>query len=65
MIAPLFNNTDIVVLPEMFNTGFSMNPEDLGEMSGAETYNWMKNTAVKGNFGLCGSYIVSENNKYL
>jgi omega-amidase len=64
MILPLLKNTDLVVLPEMFNTGFSMNPDGLGEMMRDETFNWMKNTAVKGNFGLCGSYIVAENNHY-
>ncbi|MCX6325885.1 MAG: amidohydrolase [Bacteroidia bacterium] len=61
LIIPLFNNTDIVILPEMFNTGFSMNTEHLCESPEAETFNWMKNIAQKGNFGLCGSYIVKEN----
>jgi predicted amidohydrolase len=61
LISPLFKKTDIVVLPEMFNTGFSMNPEQLSESPDAETFDWMKNTAQKGNFGLCGSYMVKEN----
>jgi len=65
LITPLFNNTDIVILPEMFNTGFSINPSKLGEETKGETYQWMKSLAVKGNFGICGSYIVSESNKYL
>jgi omega-amidase len=62
LIHPLFNKTDIVILPETFNTGFSMNPEDLPELPGKDTFDWMKNTAEKGNFGLCGSYMVFENN---
>jgi len=62
LILPLFNNTDIVVLPEMFNTGFSMNPDTLSELPGRDTFEWMKSTAKKGNFGLCGSYIITENN---
>lgn len=61
LILPLHNRTDIVVLPEMFNTGFSMNPELLSESFKAETFDWMINIAYKGNFGLCGSYIVREN----
>ncbi|MCX6254612.1 MAG: amidohydrolase [Bacteroidia bacterium] len=61
LILPLYEKTDIVVLPEMFNTGFSMNPGQLSELPQAETFNWMKNTAQKGNFGLCGSYMVKEN----
>ncbi len=64
MLVPLYNNTDIVILPEMFNTGFSMDPARLAEHPGQETFGWMKSTAEKGNFGLCGSYIVSEKNRF-
>jgi omega-amidase len=64
LITPLYNRTDFVILPEMFNTGFSMNPLKLGEPLYGETYEWMKSIAVKGNFGLCGSYIVKENMKF-
>lgn len=64
MISSLFDNTDLVVLPELFNTGFSMNPDRLSELPGSETFNWMKGIADKGNFGLCGSYIVNENNHF-
>jgi omega-amidase len=63
LILPLFNNTDLVVLPEMFSTGFSMNPQSLSEPPGKDTFEWMKNMAVKGDFGLCGSYMVSEDNQ--
>jgi len=61
LISPLFNKTDIVILPEMFNTGFSMNTQLLCEAPQSETYKWMKDIAEKGNFGVCGSYIVKEN----
>jgi omega-amidase len=60
LILPLFNKTDIVILPEMFNTGFSMNPAKLCESPDGETFLWMKSIADKGNIGLCGSYIVKE-----
>jgi predicted amidohydrolase len=60
LISPLLNETDIVILPEMFNTGFSMNPEQLNEPSNGETLAWMKSIAGKGDFGICGSYIVKE-----
>jgi omega-amidase len=56
--------TDIVVLPEMFNTGFSMDPEQLNESPGSATFEWMINMSEKGNFGICGSYIVREKNRY-
>lgn len=64
LIKPLFNKTALVILPEMFNTGFSMNPSLLAESSDGITHNWMKNLATEGNFGLCGSFIVKENGNY-
>ena len=62
LIFPLYNKTDIVILPEMFTTGFSMNPDSLSELPGKDTFVWMKSMAEKGNFAVCGSYMVSENN---
>jgi omega-amidase len=62
LLLPLRHNTDLVVLPEMFSTGFSMHPRNLSEPPRKETFIWMKRMAVEGGFGLCGSYIVSENN---
>jgi predicted amidohydrolase len=64
LIRPLYNNTDLVVLPEMFNTGFTMKPEFFWEHYDAETFKWMQDTAKKGNFGLCGSYIVKDGSDY-
>lgn len=65
IISPLYNKTDIVVLPEMFNTGFSMNTHRLGEEGDAETIQWLRVIAKKGNLGICGSYIAKENSKFL
>lgn len=64
VISPLFNKTDLVILPEMFNTGFSMDPGRLGELPGEETFLWMKSIADRGNLGICGSYIIKENNRF-
>ena len=60
LLSPLKNKTDLVILPEMFNTGFSMKPAELSEPPNGETFRWMKSIAEKGNFGVCGSYIVKE-----
>ncbi len=51
---------DIIILPEMFTTGFTMNHEKLSEPPRGETYKWMAGMASAGNFGICGSYIVRE-----
>jgi omega-amidase len=64
LIFPVYNKTDIVVLPEMFNTGFSLNPEHLSEPPLGETFEWMRIISGKGSFGLCGSYIVEQDNQF-
>lgn len=64
LISPLYNKTDLVILPEMFNTGFSMKPDKLSEPDTGVTSDWMRSIADAGNIGLCGSYIVNEANNY-
>lgn len=56
--------TDLVILPEMFNTGFTMRPSDLSEKPESDTFEWMMSLALRFNIGLCGSYIVEEDNNY-
>lgn len=56
--------TELVILPEMFSTGFSMNPSLLAETMNGETITWMKNIAAKKGIILTGSVIVEDNKKY-
>ena len=49
--------TEIVVLPEMFSTGFSMKPELLAETMEGETVQWMKRIAAEKKIILTGSFI--------
>lgn len=56
--------TDLIVLPEMFNTGFSMNAESLAEEMNGKTMQWMAQTAEKYECVVTGSLIIKENNKY-
>ena len=56
--------SDIIILPEMFTTGFTMNPESLSETMDGQTINWMKNNAKKVNSVICGSIIVKENGSF-
>jgi len=63
----LFNyeeETDLIVLPEMFNTGFSMSAEKLAEPMNLHTFKWMKQMATQKNIVITGSYIVKEDGKY-
>lgn len=56
--------TDIIVLPEMFNTGFSMNVEMLAEGQVSPTSLWMKSLAEEFDAGICGSFIIRQNSSY-
>jgi predicted amidohydrolase len=64
MISAIPAGTDIIILPEMFNTGFSMKPAELSESPKSVTFDWMHDIAAKLNFGICGSYIISENSNF-
>jgi predicted amidohydrolase len=64
LIHPLLNETDLIVLPEMFSTGFTMNTTGESEEMNGLTFAWMKEKAVEGNFGICGSFIVREEGKF-
>ena len=56
--------TDVVFLPEMFSTGFSMNVSELAETMDGETVSWMKMRSGERQIALCGSLIVKENGQY-
>lgn len=58
------NETDLIVLPEMFNTGFSMNAHALAEKPGGLTMQWMAEVAHALNSAICGSLIITEKNKF-
>jgi omega-amidase len=57
-------NTEIVVLPEMFSTGFSMKPETLAERMDGPSMDWMKKTAAQKRVILTGSLIIEEEGNY-
>lgn len=54
------DKTEIVVLPEMFNTGFTMRPEQLAETMEGETVNWMKRVAMGKRVVLVGSVAIEN-----
>jgi len=57
--------TEVVILPEMFSTGFSMKPELLSEKMDGETIRWMKRISSSKKIILTGSIIIEEDGKYL
>jgi omega-amidase len=56
--------TDLVVLPEMFTTGFSMNARDFAESVEGSTLFWMKDIAARKDVAVTGSVMVEEDGKY-
>ena len=63
-VKSITNKPDVVVLPEMFTTGFSMQPQGLAETMKGDTIKWMVNLASEVKSALCGSLIIKEDNKY-
>ena len=61
-IEGLKQKTEIVILPEMFSTGFSMNPASLAETMDGPTIQWMKKIAGEKKIILTGSIIAKEEN---
>lgn len=57
-------SADLIVLPEMFSTGFCTQPRLAAEPLGGETLPWMKRIAQKTDCALAGSVAVEENGNY-
>ena len=62
LIASLTAPTDLIVLPEMFTTGFSMNAVKNAEPPGGATEQWLQQLARSYNCAVTGSIAVNENN---
>ncbi len=56
--------SDLVILPEMFTTGFSMQPHKFAEAMHGPTTQWLQKMANQTNKTIIGSLIIKENNKY-
>lgn len=55
---------DLIVLPEMFTTGFTMSPGNIEEKEGLTTLDWMKKMAANKNSAVVGSIVFHDNNNY-
>lgn len=60
-IASIEQQTNLIVLPEMFTTGFSMQPEKLADTMDGETIKWLQAKASEKNCVITGSFICKEN----
>ena len=56
-------STDLIILPEMFSTGFSMRPYLFAEKPDGSAFKWMQKTAAEKNAVVCGSIMTTEKGK--
>lgn len=64
LLASLKRETDLIVLPEMFTSGFMMDEKHLVAAKSSEALHWMISMAKDLNAKILGSMIVEENDQY-
>jgi len=60
----LTSEVDLVILPEMFSTGFTMSPQHIAEANDGITIVTLRQFSKLYDIAICGSFAASENNKY-
>jgi len=63
-ISEISEEIDLIVLPEMFTTGFTMNALEVSETMQGASIVWMQDLAKKVNAAICGSLIIEEQGNY-
>jgi omega-amidase len=63
-LSSIREKTDLIILPEMFNTGFTMSAELLAEPMDGKTMQWMQQVAKKYDCVVTGSIIITEDDKF-
>jgi len=64
-INSIVEQTDVIVLPEMFSTGFSMKPEEFAESMNGSSVAWMRRMADRSGALLIGSLIIEDDGRYV
>lgn len=65
LIKPLYKQTDVVVLPEMFSTGFAVNNPELAEDIDGEAFSLVKKWAKNGDMAIAGSIMTKDGSNYV
>ena len=63
-ITGFMEDVDLIVLPEMFSSGFTMNPKVVAETMQGETVSWLQHLAKAKNCAITGSLVIEENGNY-
>lgn len=65
LLASAQGQPDVIILPEMFGSGFTMQPETVAQEMEGEAVQWMRDTAGKRNATLMGSLVIREGQHFL
>lgn len=63
-LSAIREKTDLIILPEMFSTGFTMNAKKMSEKMNGKTMQWMYKQAKRFDCIITGSLIIAEGGKY-
>ncbi len=63
-ITSIDQQTDLIILPEMFTTGFTMEAQSNAEKMDGATVDWMRETAASSGANICGSLIIQEQDSF-
>lgn len=63
-ISEITEPIDLIILPEMFTSGFTMNADQVAETMLGETISWMRKLSEKNNTAITGSLIIKDNGNY-
>lgn len=63
-ITGFMEDVDLIVLPEMFSSGFTMNPKAVAETMQGETISWLQHLAKAKNCAITGSLVIAENGHF-
>ncbi|WP_299225403.1 amidohydrolase [uncultured Psychroserpens sp.] len=63
-ISTLTKPVDVIVLPEMFTSGFTMNASSVAESMNGTTVSWMQDLAKQTYAAITGSIVIKEDDKY-
>lgn len=58
-------STDLIVFPEMFQTGFIVSNKDFAEPMEGETMSWLKQASLSHDASICGSFLCQENGHFV
>jgi omega-amidase len=63
-ITGFMEDVDLIVLPEMFSSGFTMDPKAVAETMEGETVSWLQHLAKAKNCAITGSLVIEEDGNY-